>query len=160
MSSSPSSCGICDIRHISKPSDVWCSDCEKGICTECLEHHSLAKPSRNHTTIPISEYQKLPSYVLEINELCNEHHEKFNVYCKEHERPCCRICMLENHKDCKEVAVLENIIKNVKTSNMFNEIEQSIDELIETIGKIRHRKSESHDNYPRVHGNFGHGGER
>jgi benzoyl-CoA reductase/2-hydroxyglutaryl-CoA dehydratase subunit BcrC/BadD/HgdB len=68
--------------------------------------------------------------------------------------------MLENHKDCKEVAVLENIIKNVKTSNMFNEIEQSIDELIETIGKIRHRKSESHDNYPRVHGNFGHGGER
>jgi DNA-binding beta-propeller fold protein YncE len=49
--------------------------------------------------------------------------------------------MLENHKDCKEVAVLENIIKNVKTSNMFNEIEQSIDELIETIGKIRQNAS-------------------
>jgi hypothetical protein len=55
--------------------------------------HSLAKPCRNHTTIPISEYRKLPSYVLEINELCKEHQEKFNLYCKEHERPCCRICI-------------------------------------------------------------------
>ena len=44
---------------------------------------------------------------------------KFNLYCKEHERPCCRICMLENHKDSKVVTVLENIIKNIKTSNMF-----------------------------------------
>ena len=24
---------------------------------------------------------------------------KFNLYCKEHKRPCCTICMLENHKD-------------------------------------------------------------
>jgi hypothetical protein len=79
MSSSPSSCGICDIRHISKPSEVWCPDCEEGLCTACLEHHSLAKPFGNHITIPISEYQKLPSYVLEINKLCNEHQEQFNL---------------------------------------------------------------------------------
>ena len=127
-------------RHISKPSEVWCADCEEGLCTECLEQHSLAKPCRNHTTIPILEYRKLPSYVLEINELCKEHHEKFIAYCKEHERPCCGICILENHKDCKGVTILENIIYNVKTSHMFNEIERSIDELIETIGKIRQNR--------------------
>jgi DNA-binding beta-propeller fold protein YncE/gas vesicle protein len=48
--------------------------------------------------------------------------------------------MLENHQDCKEVTVLENIIKNVKTSNMFNEIERLIDELIETIVNIRQNR--------------------
>jgi hypothetical protein len=77
MSGSPSFCGICDIRHISKPSEMWCPDCEEGICTECKEYHSLAKPCRNHTTIPIEEYQKIPSFVLEIKEHCDEHHEKF-----------------------------------------------------------------------------------
>jgi hypothetical protein len=51
MSSSPSFCGICDIRHISKQSEVWCPDCEEGLCTECIEHHSLVKLSRGHTTI-------------------------------------------------------------------------------------------------------------
>jgi hypothetical protein len=47
---------------------------------------------------------------------------------------------VENHKDCKEVTVLEKIIKNVKTSHLFNEMEQLIDELIKTIGKIRQNR--------------------
>ena len=66
MSSSPSFCAICDIRQISKSSEVWCPDCEEGICAECIEYHSLVKLSRGHTTIPISEFQKLLPSVLEI----------------------------------------------------------------------------------------------
>jgi hypothetical protein len=49
------------------------------------QHHSLSNASRNHNTMPISEYQALPSSVLEIRELCNEHNERFQLYCKEHE---------------------------------------------------------------------------
>jgi hypothetical protein len=71
MSSSPSSCGMCDIRNIAKASEVWRSDCEEGLCKECLQQHSLAIPCRNHTTIPISGYRNL-SYVLEISELCRD----------------------------------------------------------------------------------------
>jgi hypothetical protein len=140
MSSSPSFTGMCHNRHISKPSEVWCRECEEGLCTECTEYHSSGKLSRGHTTIPIAVYRKLPSYVLEIKEHCNEHHEKFSLYCKEHECPCCGICIVENHQVCKEVAVLDNIIKNVKTSTMFNEIEHLIKDMIENIGKIRHNR--------------------
>ena len=145
MSSSPSFCGICDIRHIYKPSDVWCPDCDEGLCTECIDHHSLAKPSRKHTTIPIAQYRKLPSYVLEIKEHCNEHHEKFNLYCKEHACSCCGICMVATHRDCIDVIILENIIKDVKTSNIFNEIEQLISEMTETIGKVRQNRDTNSD---------------
>jgi len=140
MSRSPSFCGMCHNRHISKPSKVWCREYEEGLCTECIEYHSSGKLSRSHTTIPIAEYRKLPLYVLEIKEHCNEHHEKFNLYCREHECPCCRICNLENHSDCKNVAILEKIIKNVKTSTMFNEVEHLIKEIIEHICKIRQNR--------------------
>jgi chromosome segregation ATPase len=47
---------------------------------------------------------------------------------------------VENHKDCREVAVLENITKKEKTSTMFNEVEHLIKELIENIGKIRQNR--------------------
>ena len=140
MSSSPSLCGMCDSRHISKPSEIWCRECEEGLCTECIEYHSSVKLSRSHTTIPIAEYQKLPSYVLEFKEHCNEHHEKFSLYCKEHECPCCGICILKNHSECKNVAIMEEIIKNVKISSMFHETEHLIKEMIETIGKIRQNR--------------------
>ena len=140
MSSSPAFCGMCDNRHISKPSKVWCRECEEGLCAECIEYHSSGKLSRGHATVPMAEYQTLPSYVLEIKEHCNEHHETYTLYCKEHECPCCGICNVENHKDCKEVAVLRNITKNVKTSTMFNETEHLIKEMFENIGKIRQNR--------------------
>ena len=140
MSSYPSVCGICDIRHISKPSEVWCPDCEEGLCAECIEYHSSVKPSRGHTTLPIEEYQKLPSYVLEIKEHCNEHHEKFKLYCKQHGCPCCGICMVETHRDCLDVIIIENIVKDMKKSEIFNEIEELIKEMTEAIGKIRQNR--------------------
>ena len=140
MSTSQSFCGICDIRHSYKPSEVWCPDCEEGLCAECIEHHSLVKLSRDHITIPIGEYRKLPSYVLEVKEHCSEHNGKFQIYCKEHECLCCGICIIEAHRDCLDVAILENSIKDVKKSDIFNEIEQLINEMTGMIGKIRQNR--------------------
>jgi hypothetical protein len=47
---------------------------------------------------------------------------------------------VENHSDCKNVAIIETIIKNVKTSTMFTEVEYLIKEMIENIGKIRQNR--------------------
>ena len=144
MSSSPAVCGCCDIRHICMQSELWCSECDEGLCIDCAEHHSLSKASRNHKTIPISEYRKLPSNVLKIREFCNEHDERFILYCQKHACPCCRICIVENHNKCQNIAVLEDVIQGVKSSHMFKEIESLIDEMIENVGKIgRNRETNS-----------------
>ena len=140
MTSSPSTCGICDVRHISKPSDVWCPECDQGFCIDCTGYHCLFSASRNHSTIPISEYQKMPSFVLEIRAFCNEHNERLQLYCKEHGCPCCRICIVENHSECKGLDILENIVTNMKTSHDISETEQIIDEMIENIHKIRQNR--------------------
>ena len=140
MASSPSTCGVYDVRHISKSSEVWCPECDQGFCIDCTGYHSLSNASRNHSTIPISEYQKLPSFVLEIREFCNEHNERFILYCKKHGFPCCRICIAEDHNECKDLSVLENIVKNVKNSHEFNETERLIDEMMEYIHKIRQNR--------------------
>ncbi|VDI28108.1 blast:Transcription intermediary factor 1-beta [Mytilus galloprovincialis] len=100
MASSSQNCGVCDLRHINKPSIIWCTECDEGLCQECQEHHSLSKGSRNHNTIAITEYQTLPNDVLKITQYCNIHKDKFIIYCRKHERPCCRKCIVETHKEC------------------------------------------------------------
>jgi DNA-binding beta-propeller fold protein YncE len=47
---------------------------------------------------------------------------------------------VKNHSDCKNVAIIEEIIKNVKTSTMFTETEHLIKELIDNIGKIKQNR--------------------
>jgi hypothetical protein len=44
---------------------------------------------------------------------------------------------MENHNECKGITILENIVKNMKTSHDISETEQIIDEMIENIHKIR-----------------------
>ncbi|XP_052065865.1 uncharacterized protein LOC127705577 [Mytilus californianus] len=136
MDSSSQSCGVCDLRHINKPSIVWCTECDEGLCTECQEHHSLSKGTRNHKTIAYTEYQKLPSDVLRITQNCSTHQEKFIIYCRKHERPCCRKCIVESHKECRDIENLDDVIQHVKTSNAVYEIEETLVEVAENLQKI------------------------
>jgi hypothetical protein len=44
---------------------------------------------------------------------------------------------MENHSECLDVTILENIVKEVKTSDIFNEIEKLISEMTDIIGRIQ-----------------------
>jgi len=48
--------------------------------------------------------------------------------------------MVENHSECKNETIIENIVKNVKTSRYFKETEQLIGEMMENIHKIRQNR--------------------
>ncbi|CAC5425051.1 unnamed protein product [Mytilus coruscus] len=126
MATARNSCGICEFRHVIKPSVAWCPECDEGFCSDCEEHHSLAKASRHHKTIPIAEYHKLPEDVLQIPQSCTKHDEKFLLYCKDHEMPCCCKC-------ANEVVNLDDIIKNAKASSSFQEIEETLAEVVDNI---------------------------
>ncbi|CAC5411746.1 unnamed protein product [Mytilus coruscus] len=143
MSTSTHSCGVCELRHITKCSIIWCTECDEGLCTECQEHHSLSKSSRNHNTLPITNYQKLPPDVLKISKYCEKHNEQFQIYCKNHESPCCSNCVVESHNECREFTKLSEAILNAKTSNAFVEIEHFLAEVSENITKIRENRQEN-----------------
>ncbi|XP_052067491.1 uncharacterized protein LOC127706828 [Mytilus californianus] len=130
MATSFENCCICDLRHISKLSVVWCSDCNEGLCQECKEHHSFSKASRNHTVFPIGKYETLPAFIENIKLHCDEHDEKYLLFCKEHNECACRKCVIsEKHRKCKEISPLADVVKNVKTSVAFTEIVSSLQEM-------------------------------
>jgi hypothetical protein len=133
MATSTVACNVCSVRHITKSSAVWCSECDEGFCTDCEEYHSLAKATRHHLTIAIDEYQKLPSFIVGINLLCDEHREKYQTYCKEHENLCCRKCVITCYIHCKDLVPLEDVVDNVKNSTSFQEMEHLLDELTKNI---------------------------
>ncbi|CAG2208709.1 unnamed protein product [Mytilus edulis] len=122
METSSSRCSVCNLRHISKPSAVWCTECDEGLCDSCQEHH---------------KYLKLPSDVVNISQFCDKHNEKLSIYCKMHECLCCRNCIVESHNKCHEILKIEDVINNVKSSNALFEIEQTLKDVVENIEKIR-----------------------
>ncbi|XP_052065987.1 uncharacterized protein LOC127705683 [Mytilus californianus] len=143
MAKSSLSCGVCDLRHTNKPAIVWCTECDEGLCTECQEHHSLSKGTKNHRVILITEYLKLPSDVLKISQYCSKHNKQFQIYCRKHESPCCSKCTVESHNECRDIVDLHDVIQNTKASNALCEIEETFVEVAENLNKIRlyHKKN-------------------
>ncbi|XP_063399377.1 uncharacterized protein LOC134684013 [Mytilus trossulus] len=143
MASSFHSCGVCDLRLITNPCIVWCTECDEGLCKECHEHHRLSKASRNHSVIPFTDYQKLPSDVLKITQYCSKHNKKLEMFCQKHERPCCSKCIVETHKECRDIVDLDDVIKNYETPNALSEIEKTLVELAENLQKIRQHQQDN-----------------
>ncbi|CAC5416833.1 unnamed protein product [Mytilus coruscus] len=143
MATASKSCGVCELRHITTPSLIWCTECDEGLCTECSEHHSLSKSSRSHRVIPIVEYQKLPAEILKYTQYCTKHDKKYQFYCQKHECPCCSKGIVENHKECHDIVELDDIIHNAKTSNALCEIEETLVEVAENLQKIRQHQQDN-----------------
>ncbi|CAC5388331.1 unnamed protein product [Mytilus coruscus] len=135
MASNWSLCDVCDNRQITKLSEVWCSGCDKGLCSDCREHHSISKATKYHETVSIAEYKKLPTEDLRIVQVCKQHDKKYELFCRNHDRPCCKKCV-KTHKFCNGLTDINEVIKNVKTSNAFYEIEHSLLEVVDNIKRI------------------------
>ncbi|XP_076115623.1 uncharacterized protein LOC143083249 [Mytilus galloprovincialis] len=141
MASSVQPCGVCEYQHVFKPAYIWCSDCDEGLCIDCSKHHGISKSTRKHVTVPISEYQALPSYITNIKQTCSAHEEKYQIYCKDHEEACCSKCIVEKHAKCPNISNIDDIVKNTKTSNAFLEIQETLNEVSENIKRIRQDKN-------------------
>ncbi|XP_063401788.1 uncharacterized protein LOC134686012 [Mytilus trossulus] len=140
MASNWSLCGICDNRQMTKPSIVWCSECDEGLCGDCEVHHSISRRTKNHETVSFAEYEKLPTEVLQTAQVCKLHNERYELFCRKHDCPCCKKCV-KSHNDCKGLSDINELIKNVKTSNAFYEIEQTLLEVAENLKRLRaHQK--------------------
>jgi len=138
-------CSVCFTRHISEIFDIWCSECDEGLCVNCKQHHGASKSSRHHVTVPIKEYIQLPIDVLKIKEYCEEHDERYQTFCKSHDCPCCRKCTIENHKECKDVVIIEDITQDVKTSVSFDDLQQQLSVISKNITRIRENRQANVD---------------
>ncbi|CAC5423757.1 unnamed protein product [Mytilus coruscus] len=123
MASSVPICDICMTDIITKPASVWCSECEEAICYGCERQHGRMGLTKNHTTLPIKDYQKLPSSVAAIKEKCIGHSLRFDFYCVIHNEPCCMSCVLEKHGTCQKVKPLSEVMEGVKSSAAFADLE-------------------------------------
>lgn len=143
MAANISICDICNNRHISKQSTHWCQDCGEALCSDCIEHHTLSKATRRHTTISITDYEKLPSFITNIKPYCEKHNEKYLLYCQKHECPMCYKCVQSHAKCAESVIPLENVTENSKKSQMFHDLTQSISDLETNIMQIRKSREDN-----------------
>ncbi|CAG2210752.1 unnamed protein product [Mytilus edulis] len=75
-SSKPVPSGPCKQENEITKADIWCYNCDEGLCSSCFGHHKKFKSTRVHKTIDIHIY-KLP--IGPIKTECDKHNQQFKM---------------------------------------------------------------------------------
>ncbi|VDI48598.1 Hypothetical predicted protein [Mytilus galloprovincialis] len=103
----------------------WCQQCNELLCSPCLKSfHNRLKDSGKHKVLAISEGHKIPKLPDDqVNEPCDVHTGKlYEVFCLDHSEMCCIICLAVNHRECRNIKPIEEVIELC----MENEIEVAV----------------------------------
>ncbi|XP_052219609.1 transcription intermediary factor 1-beta-like isoform X2 [Dreissena polymorpha] len=123
-------CSICEDDDIYKEGRFHCKKCSKYFCDSCVLTHN--KFHKDHSVTEKDEGDNLPVNKIfdDTLELCVEHFsEKLTMFCDDHEKLLCQLCLLHYHRQCSQVVILADKIKSTGQCMDVARIAKRIEEL-------------------------------
>lgn len=144
-------CDYCKRRNGNRRmATSWCPDCDDRLCKYCVKFHQVNRLTMEHTVYNTAEENEMNS--IKINLFCTQHSSnKLEVYCFDHDEPCCLMCATISHRNCEKVGSLNDCSpKNAKNiSRIRAEMEKLRKASVTEITRIRcdmeSLKNESND---------------
>ncbi|CAG2197879.1 unnamed protein product [Mytilus edulis] len=133
-------CEPCTARGKTPTALQWCTECEEALCSECTEVHKVQKVSRSHHLVEIS---KIPSKI-PLSQNCTIHqHLPFDFFFVDHDVICCKECLPNDHRACKNVTSIDIASKSSKQSQSFHDYEEQLSFLSEALEKLKNNRKEN-----------------
>ncbi|CAG2219325.1 unnamed protein product [Mytilus edulis] len=100
----------------------------------------VQKVSRRHHLVEISKIpKKIP-----LSQNCTKHqHLPFDYFCVDHDVICCKECLLNDHRACKNVTSIDIASKSSKQSQSFLDYEEQLSFLSEALEKLKNNRKEN-----------------
>ncbi|XP_071145914.1 uncharacterized protein [Mytilus edulis] len=126
-------CSPCEFKGKTETATKWCTECEEPFCITCSENHHAHRSSRNHHVISVEGNQLLTSLQIPLNEYCEVHDKKKDLYCSSHGEIICLTCTQTTHGKCVPAARLSDVSKSAKTSTFVTVLESNIADVIDQL---------------------------
>lgn len=102
----------------------FCFSCIEYLCKLCAKYHKKNLATRDHSIITVDEMksvQVIPNANVESR--CPKHqHEQVQLYCHDHEQPCCALCGGTEHRKCEKVDTLEHVAHVLRESGQMDSL--------------------------------------
>lgn len=119
-------CMSCERIDVNKKSEAIsvCIDCSDTLCSVCLNCHRINKSSSNHEIVDILRQ----GIVLKpFKNMCTEHKSKdLELFCADHNLPCCATCVSVNHRKCENVLTIEDAAKKFRKTTSVDELKNDV----------------------------------
>ncbi|CAC5401139.1 unnamed protein product [Mytilus coruscus] len=137
-SSKPIPCGPCQEGKVNTNADIWCYNCDEGLCLTCSSHHKRSNGTGDHQTTDIKSY-KPP--IGAINTECDIHGQQLNLYCPNHLMPCCDECIPSSHLKCTGIKSLASVVEKTKIEETKESVDKDTNSILHLLDKMVNNKS-------------------
>jgi hypothetical protein len=110
-------CEPCKIGNEENEATDFCSECNEVMCEMCTKYHKKLVLSRNHRVCPLTKAKEIGTRP-DLYRTCRQHRDRrIEMYCEDHEEPCCALCASTQHRKCGRVVTIEIAADNIKKSD-------------------------------------------
>ncbi|XP_076110517.1 protein meiotic P26-like [Mytilus galloprovincialis] len=130
-------CMVCE--RMEKKSDAIsiCFDCSDLLCGNCCKHHKANKYTTDHEINPIEQLTSDSHLLKSFKNKCSEHKGKdVELYCVDHEIPCCSMCVSIYHRKCEKVLSIEDAAREYNGAEKVADLRTQLEKVEDDIKDI------------------------
>ncbi|CAC5401152.1 unnamed protein product [Mytilus coruscus] len=136
----PIPCGPSNKGEVNTKADIWCNNCDEGLCSTCLSHHKRSIGTCDHKTIDIKNYKP---FIKAIKTECDKHGQQLNLYCPSHLMPCCDECISTSHPKCNGIQSLGSVVEKTQIEKSKKTVETDINSILNLLETLISNKSKN-----------------
>ncbi|XP_060576722.1 E3 ubiquitin-protein ligase TRIM33-like [Ruditapes philippinarum] len=104
-------CSACKEQDKNTAADNYCVDCQDCYCSECLKLHETLPALKSHKLLDTDD-DKICQLKMIPTKKCEKHNYKaVDMFCKNHDEVGCATCMATDHRTCKDVLYIPEMIR-------------------------------------------------
>ncbi|WAR19482.1 hypothetical protein MAR_001320, partial [Mya arenaria] len=119
------SCSKCVENDLNSEAKHFCPLCDHYLCNKCVKLHNGYH--NKHTVYGHGDMQKWAGFYMD---RCDQHGNKLEVHCDDHQELCCSVCVALTHRDLNSLGNVDSI--NSMTKRTYS------DHVYETQGSTFH----------------------
>lgn len=114
-----------------------CFDCSDLLCDNCCKHHKANKYTVDHEINPIEQLPSDIHLLKSFRNTCFEHKGKYlELYCVDHEIPCCSMCVSISHRKCEKVLSIEDAARDYNGAEKVKDLRTQLEKVEDDIKDI------------------------
>lgn len=121
-----------------KAASRFCTYCVEALCDVCSDHHQASRASSDHVVVDNWNVSGKDDddNLRACSIFCKEHsNKKLELFCKDHGKLCCLICMTVSHRQCDRVVTLDEAAIGIKSATICSDI---LENLQKSSTQLRH----------------------
>ncbi|VDI57540.1 Hypothetical predicted protein [Mytilus galloprovincialis] len=118
---------VCQRMEVKSDASFVCIDCSDLLCPSCVKHHTASKLLCDHEIRPVEEVISDLKSLKTFKNKCTEHKSKeLELFCNDHETPCCSMCVSIYHRKCEKVVAIEDAATKFLASNKADDLRNEL----------------------------------